>query len=97
LDLVVKKGQILYIPAYWWYSIEFGNEASLVMFKYKTYMNTIAILPQLIMKLLQTQNVKRNHVNRVDMREEQIITSTIEPTNIIEPVLAANPLPEPFA
>jgi hypothetical protein len=96
LDLVVKKGQILYIPAYWWYSIEFGNEASLVMFKYKTYMNTIAILPQLIMKLLQTQNVKRNHVNRVDMREEQIITSTIEPTNIIEPVLAANPLPEPF-
>jgi len=67
LDLIIKKGQILYIPAYWWYSIEFGKEASLAMFKYKTYMNTIAILPHLIMKLLQTQNVKRNNVNCVDI------------------------------
>ena len=62
LDLVMKKGQILYIPAYWWYSIEFGKGASLATFKYKTYMNTVAILPHLIMKLLQTQNVKRNTI-----------------------------------
>jgi hypothetical protein len=60
LDLVMRKGQILYIPAYWWYSIEFGKEASVCSFKYKTYMNTVAILPQLVMQLLQTQNVKRN-------------------------------------
>jgi hypothetical protein len=62
LDLVMKKGQILYIPAYWWYSVEFGKEASLSTFKYKTYMNTVAILPQLVMRLLQSQNVKRNNV-----------------------------------
>jgi hypothetical protein len=65
LDLVMRKGQILYIPAYWWYSIEFGKEASLATFKYKTYMNTVAIMPQLVMKLLQTQNVKRNNVATV--------------------------------
>ena len=65
LDLVMRKGQILYIPAYWWYSIEFGKEASVATFKYKTYMNTVAILPQLVMKLLQTQNVKRNNVATV--------------------------------
>jgi hypothetical protein len=62
LDLVLQKGQIVYIPAYWWYSIEFGKEASLSTFKYKTYMNTVAILPHLVMRLLQTQNVKRNTV-----------------------------------
>ena len=62
LDIVMTKGQILYIPAYWWQSIEFGPEASVCTFKYKTYMNTIAILPQLAMKLLQTQNVKINNV-----------------------------------
>ena len=62
LDLVLKSGQILYIPAYWWYSIEFGKETSLATFKYKTYMNTVAILPQLIIKLLQSQNVKRNNM-----------------------------------
>jgi hypothetical protein len=67
LDLVLRKGQILYIPAYWWYSIEFGQEASLSTFKYKTYMNTVAILPHLVMRLLQSQNVKRNNVATVQV------------------------------
>jgi hypothetical protein len=62
LDITLEKGQILFLPAYWWYSIEFGSAASICSFKYKTYMNTIAILPHLIMKLLQTQNIKRNNV-----------------------------------
>ena len=75
LDLILKKGQILYIPAYWWYSIEFGKEASLSTFKYKTYMNTVAILPQLIMKLLQTQNVKRNNVNTVVVSKPSVIVN----------------------
>ena len=73
LDVVVKKGQILFLPAYWWYSIEFAQETSLCMFKYKTYMNTVAILPQLVMKLLQTQNVKINNVKQVIEKEKEAI------------------------
>lgn len=65
LDIIVKKGQILFIPAYWWYSIEFGKDTSICSFKYKTYMNTVAILPQLMMKFLQTQNVKNNNVKQI--------------------------------
>ena len=61
----MTKGQILFLPAYWWYSIEFGKETSVSTFKYKTYMNTIAILPKIIMKLLQNQNVRHNTVERV--------------------------------
>jgi hypothetical protein len=65
LDVNMTKGQILFLPAYWWYSIEFGPEATVGSFKYKTYMNTVAIAPQLLMKVLQTQNVKRNNVKQL--------------------------------
>ena len=65
LDVIMQKGQILYLPPYWWYSIEFGADTTVCTFKYKTYMNTVAILPQLIMKLLQSQNVKRNHMKKM--------------------------------
>ena len=65
LDVTLQKGQILYLPAYWWYSIEFGEETTLCAFKYKTYMNIVAISPNLIMKLLQSQNVKRQRVKKI--------------------------------
>jgi hypothetical protein len=95
LDLVMKRGQILYIPAYWWYSIEFGKEASVCSFKYKTYMNTVAILPKLVMRLLQTQNVKRNNVNTVVAttqpisQEKEVVLATA-----IESAASAQPMPE---
>ena len=38
--LILKKGQLLFIPAYWWYSIQFNNSV-LVSFQYKTYMNRV--------------------------------------------------------
>ena len=58
LDIQFLPGQMIYIPAYWWYSIEFVELSSICHFKYRTYMNTISILPQLCMGLLQKQNVK---------------------------------------
>jgi len=65
LDVVMKKGQLLFLPAYWWYSIEFSKETSVCSFKYKTYMNMVAVLPQFVMKVLQTQNIKHNTVEKV--------------------------------
>jgi len=89
LDISLTKGQIIYIPAYWWYSIEFGNETSVITFKYKTYMNAVAILPNLIMKFLQSQNVKRNNVKQLTMEkpsEQPIIeTPILESEHIISP------------
>lgn len=73
LDVVMKKGQIIFLPAYWWYSIEFGKETSVCSFKYKTYMNMVAILPQLVMKVLQTQNVKHNTVENI--KNEPVVDS----------------------
>jgi len=62
LEVSLQQGQIIYIPAYWWYSIEFGENSSISVFKYQTYMNTISIIPKLIMKFLQSHNIKRKIV-----------------------------------
>ena len=63
IDLV--PGDIIYIPAYWWYSVKYLDLTCSLMFKYRTYMNTIAISPQLIIRMLQKLNVKWDIVNKV--------------------------------
>lgn len=65
LELNITKGQIIFIPAYWWYSIEFGEDATLCMFKYRTYMNTLAILPHILMRILQSHNVRHISFNKM--------------------------------
>jgi len=51
-------GKAIYIPAYWWYSIQFIEDASvLINCKYKTYMNVVAILPHIGLYFLQNQNI----------------------------------------
>lgn len=70
LELNITKGQIIFIPAYWWYSIEFREDTTLCVFKYKTYMNTLAILPQLLMRILQSHNIKRISFNKMNTNLE---------------------------
>lgn len=65
LTLTLAKGDILYIPAYWWYSIQFDELSSLVNFQYRTYMSMVSIAPHLIMYALQHANVK-HHVAKVE-------------------------------
>ena len=53
----LKKGSVLFLPAYWWYSLRFTNEPSSVAFlSYRTVMNTLAILPQLGKQFIQNSN-----------------------------------------
>ena len=72
LEISINKGQCLYIPAYWWYSIQYGDACSISVFQYRTYMNNVAISPQLVMKILQSQNVKREIVKKADNKEISI-------------------------
>lgn len=58
LELTISKGQMLFIPAYWWYSIKFEKDACVCIFQYKTIMNTIATLPDICLGILQRQNTK---------------------------------------
>ena len=71
-------GKAIYIPAYWWYSIQFIEDASvLINCKYKTYMNVVAILPHIGLYFLQNQNIvskpqEKNKSIVVDKSEENI-------------------------
>ena len=57
LDVSIREGQVLYIPAFWWYTIEFQKEAIISSLKYRTYMNALAVLPRFILRFFQMQNV----------------------------------------
>lgn len=58
LDLELKEGELLYIPAYWLFSVKYLDLSSISLFCYRTYMNTVAILPDLTLQFLQKQNIK---------------------------------------
>jgi len=68
LDITLLPGKFLFIPAYWWYSFKFADNTSVSCFKYRTYMNNIAICPNLFMYALQNQNVERKLVKKFDIK-----------------------------
>lgn len=69
LEFELGVGQVLYVPAYWWYSFQFVGEGScMCSFKYCTYMNWLAMTPQLVMYGLQRQNVKSKYLPVLDLK-----------------------------
>jgi len=64
LEITVSKGKLLFIPAYWWYSIKLEKDACVCIFHYRTIMNVLATLPDLSLGLLQRQNTKIKIVPR---------------------------------
>lgn len=69
LDVTLGKGEIIFIPAYWWYSIEYEKISSVCVFKYRTFMNYLAISPEIVLSMLQGQNIKRDIVKKVETKE----------------------------
>ena len=59
LEFTLYKGQLVFIPAYWWYSIEYGDDTVMISYKYHTYMSMLSICQYQIIALLQSQNIKR--------------------------------------
>ena len=51
LDITLQKGEIISIPAYWWYSINYEKLSSICVFKYRTFMNVLAIFPDLVLSM----------------------------------------------
>lgn len=69
LEITLQPGQALYIPSYWWYSVKFENQkSSYLFFKYRTSMNYLAILPEIMLFLLQKQNIKCNYLNKASVK-----------------------------
>jgi hypothetical protein len=69
LEIVLSPGKFLFIPAYWWYSFKFAENTSVSCFRYRTYMNNIAISPNIFMYALQNQNVERKIAKKIDLKQ----------------------------
>ena len=67
LDLDIVPGYIIFIPAYWWYSIEYEELSSICVFKYRTYMSTLSIMHYIFLSFLQKQNVKMEIVEKFNI------------------------------
>jgi hypothetical protein len=89
LEVKLQVGQTIFIPAYWWYSIRFGKNTSVSCFRYRTYMNNVAILPKTIMYLLQNQNVKREVAKKVRTTPPIISASASVPVVAAPPTTSA--------
>jgi hypothetical protein len=71
LEIVLIPGRLLYIPAYWWYTFKFEADTSVSCFKYRSYMNNVAISPKIFMYALQNQNVERKIAKQIDIKQLQ--------------------------
>jgi len=67
LEIDLYPGKFLFIPSYWWYSFKFSPDTSVSCFRYRTYMNNIAIIPEIFMYGLQNQNVERKVAKTLDI------------------------------
>lgn len=91
LEIVLTPGKILYIPAYWWYTFKFECNTSVSCFKYRTYMNNIAISPKIFMYALQNQNVERKIAKHIDIKHLQKQNYDINSSTSID-TLTNNPI-----
>lgn len=68
MKIKLSSHQLLQIPPYWFYCIKILEQDTLIAkFNYRTYINSISILPQICMKHLQNNNVKNNVTKIMDL------------------------------
>ena len=82
LDIDVSAGQMVYIPAYWFYSIKFSSDATICNLQYKPYMNILAIAPQLFLRFLQNKNIKHHSLELAKSAKEPLKESKIKRKSI---------------
>tara|TARA_B110000008_G_C16932146_1_gene549169 strand:+ start:598 stop:1461 length:864 start_codon:yes stop_codon:yes gene_type:complete len=68
MKVILEPNKLLQIPAYWFFSIKILESDTLISnFKYTTYMNSLAMSPELFIKFLQNNNIKRNLAKVADL------------------------------
>ena len=66
LTINLVKGDVLYIPFKWLYTIRLKKDNTLLCRStYKVIMNTLAIIPEISYKFLHDQNIKMNFLNTI--------------------------------
>ena len=67
LRVTLTKNKLLQIPPYWFYSIKILEDNTILSnFKYRSFMNSLAIIPHLLIHFLQNNNIKRITTKIID-------------------------------
>jgi len=84
LEFDVAKGYVLYIPPYWWYSIQYSQTPGTFACEiaYNTIMNCVSNIPDLTLYWLQQQNITKKIAKIPDARPMKISTETSLPMNL---------------
>jgi hypothetical protein len=78
----VHPGQTLFIPPYWWYSIQFSKSLSHIgYFGYHTAVSALSVSSYLIMRCFQMQNTRHLPHYKNMVNEEQSSLDSSTPTN----------------
>lgn len=85
-DVVLKEGEVMYVPPYWMYSIRYDGASTLLRFSYRTLMSTVSVTPQSLLRLLQAQNTK----HRVALVQKPSPSNCIQ-TPMLRDVQCENP------
>lgn len=59
MEVVLSKNNVIYVPSYWCYTIQFQKEAIVLNTSYSTLMSNLSIIPQQCLYFFQQQNIKR--------------------------------------
>jgi len=83
LEFEVVEGHMLFVPPYWWYSIQYTSEVDALVccFTYSSVMNCISNLPDLTKYYLQQHNIKKRIAKTLELNEvpEKVEENTEEP------------------
>jgi hypothetical protein len=79
LEYVVEKGSVLYIPPYWWYSIQFADNTSIYAITYNSLMNVVAYVPQWFLYFIQQQNIYKKVAKTAELPASQSDNDIGEP------------------
>jgi hypothetical protein len=73
----VGEGFVLYVPPYWWYSIQYDNGVDTLLcgFTYNSLMNTVANAPYYVKYYIQQSNIQKRVAKVLDYSEKQEISN----------------------
>ena len=82
LEFDVRAGYVLCVPPYWWYSIKYVEDDTLLFgLTYNSIMNCIAHLPNWGLYFLQQQNIKKKPARVHPIPTEQPVPAEGDETN----------------
>lgn len=87
-SVTVHPGQMLYVPPYWWYALDFSaGDVVVIQCSYVTVMNAVAHAQDLILYALQQQNIKTHVIDHGSPQKSEIASDPPPPHNVSpEPV-----------